>query len=164
MVIYSGYWSDWSIMSWLVNYVTMLLVNVLLKWLLDSNLSQSVSNYWKFYFIFWKVVARTLFFYNPTPPTIVFFLPTPPSWNFHSRRYQVHLASTSYVTFINIIVPLVSSNWQGLRIVPNRVLKCDVIKMKFLKLWDLSGYSERTMSKRPTCQNWAFRGKLSLRS
>ena len=34
----------------------------------------------------------------------------------------------------------------------DRVLKCDVIKMKFLKLWDLSGYSERTMSKRPTCQ------------
>ena len=33
-----------------------------------------------------------------------------------------------------------------------RVLKCDVIKMKFLKLWDLSGYSERTTSKRPTCQ------------
>ena len=34
----------------------------------------------------------------------------------------------------------------------NRVLKCDVIKMQFLKLWDLSGYSEKTMSKRPTCQ------------
>ena len=34
----------------------------------------------------------------------------------------------------------------------HRVLKCDVIKMKFLKLWDLSGYSERTMFKRPTCQ------------
>ena len=35
----------------------------------------------------------------------------------------------------------------------NRVLKCDIIKMKFLKLWDdLSGYSERTMFKRPTCQ------------
>ena len=34
----------------------------------------------------------------------------------------------------------------------NRVLKCDVIKMKFPKLWDLSGYCERTMSKRPTCQ------------
>ena len=33
-----------------------------------------------------------------------------------------------------------------------RVPKSDVIKMKFLKLWDLSGYSERTMSKRPTCQ------------
>ena len=33
-----------------------------------------------------------------------------------------------------------------------RVLKCDVIKMKFLKLWNLSGYSERTISKRPTCQ------------
>ena len=46
----------------------------------------------------------------------------------------------------------------------HRVLKCDVIKMKFLKLWDLSGYSERTMSKRTTCQKWAFRGKLSLRS
>ena len=34
----------------------------------------------------------------------------------------------------------------------DRILKCDVIKMKFLKLWDLSGYSERTMSKRRTCQ------------
>ena len=34
----------------------------------------------------------------------------------------------------------------------NRVLKCDIIKMKFLKLWDLSGYSERTMPKRPICQ------------
>ena len=33
-----------------------------------------------------------------------------------------------------------------------RVLKCDVIKMKFLKLWDSSGYAKRTMSKRPTCQ------------
>ena len=40
----------------------------------------------------------------------------------------------------------------------NRVLKSDVIKMKFLKLWDLSRYSERTMSKRPTCQGfvWSF--------
>ena len=46
----------------------------------------------------------------------------------------------------------------------NRVLKCDVIKMKFLKLWDLSGHFERTMSKRPTCQKWAFEGKLSVRS
>ena len=34
----------------------------------------------------------------------------------------------------------------------HRILKCDVTKMKFLKLWDLSGYSEKTMSKRPTCQ------------
>ena len=34
----------------------------------------------------------------------------------------------------------------------HRVLKCDVTKMKFLNLWDLSGYSEKTMSKRPTCQ------------
>ena len=40
----------------------------------------------------------------------------------------------------------------GLGTLPDRVLKCDVIKMKFLKLWDLSEYSERTMSKRPTCQ------------
>ena len=31
-------------------------------------------------------------------------------------------------------------------------LSDDVIKMNFLKLWDLPGYSERTMSKRPTCQ------------
>ena len=35
--------------------------------------------------------------------------------------------------------------------------------MKFLKSWDLSGYSERTLSKRPTYQNWAFRDKLFLR-
>ena len=33
-----------------------------------------------------------------------------------------------------------------------RVLECDVIKMKFLKSWDSSGYSKRTMSKKPTCQ------------
>ena len=39
----------------------------------------------------------------------------------------------------------------------------DSIKTKFPKLWDLSGYSERTMSKRPTYQKWVFRGKLSLR-
>ena len=32
--------------------------------------------------------------------------------------------------------------------------------MKFLKLWDLSGYSERTMSKRPTHQKWAFWGQI----
>ena len=25
----------------------------------------------------------------------------------------------------------------------NRVLNCDVIKNKFVKLWDLSGYSQR---------------------
>ena len=31
----------------------------------------------------------------------------------------------------------------------NRVLKCDVIKMKFLKLWDLSEYSEREFLGRP---------------
>ena len=34
----------------------------------------------------------------------------------------------------------------------HRVLKCDVRKVKFLKLWDLSGYSEKTMFKRPTYQ------------
>ena len=37
-----------------------------------------------------------------------------------------------------------------------RVLKCDVIKMKFLKLWNLSGYSEGTMSKRPSYKNEHF--------
>ena len=26
--------------------------------------------------------------------------------------------------------------------------------------WDLSGYSERTMSKRPSCQKWAFRANF----
>ena len=39
----------------------------------------------------------------------------------------------------------------------------DVIKMKFVKLWDLLSYSERTMSKTPTRQKLAIRGKLSLR-
>ena len=35
-------------------------------------------------------------------------------------------------------------------------------KIKFLKLWDLSWYSERTMSKRPTYQKWAFWGNLMI--
>ena len=39
----------------------------------------------------------------------------------------------------------------------------DVIKMKFVKLWDLLSYSERTTSKTPTCQKLAIWGKLSLR-
>ena len=43
----------------------------------------------------------------------------------------------------------------------DRILKCDVIKMKFLKLWDLSGYSGSTPKKfRRVCiefskHNWA---------
>ena len=28
----------------------------------------------------------------------------------------------------------------------------DVVKLKFVNLWDLSGHSERTTSRRPTCQ------------
>ena len=39
----------------------------------------------------------------------------------------------------------------------------DVIKMKFVKLWDLLSYSERKTSKTPTRQKLAIRGKLSLR-
>ena len=39
----------------------------------------------------------------------------------------------------------------------------DVIKMKFVKLWDLLSYSERTTSKTPIRQKLAIRGKLSLR-
>ena len=34
----------------------------------------------------------------------------------------------------------------------------DVIKMKFVKLWDLLRYSERTTSKTPTCQKLATGG------
>ena len=45
----------------------------------------------------------------------------------------------------------------------NRAVKCDVIKIKFVKLWDLSGYSERTTSKRPTCPKLALWSKLSLK-
>ena len=32
--------------------------------------------------------------------------------------------------------------------------------MKFPKLWDLSGYSERTMSKRPTYQKMSISGQI----
>ena len=39
----------------------------------------------------------------------------------------------------------------------------DVIKVKFVKLWDLLRYSERTTSKTPTRQKLAIRAKLSLR-
>ena len=39
----------------------------------------------------------------------------------------------------------------------------DVIKKKFVKLWDLLRYSERTTSKTPNRQKLAIRGKLSLR-
>ena len=47
-----------------------------------------------------------------------------------------------------------------------RVLKCDVTKsnIKFVKLWDLSRYSESTTSKMSTCQKLAHLwGKLFLR-
>ena len=33
------------------------------------------------------------------------------------------------------------------------------LKIKFVKLWDFSGYRERTTSKRLTCQKLAFQGK-----
>ena len=36
-------------------------------------------------------------------------------------------------------------------------------KTKFVKLWDLSRYSQRTTSKTPTCQKLTLWGKLSLR-
>ena len=40
----------------------------------------------------------------------------------------------------------------------------DVINMKFVKLWDLLWYSERTTSKTPTRQKLAIRGRLSSKS
>ena len=39
----------------------------------------------------------------------------------------------------------------------------DIINMKFVKLWDLLRYSERTTVKTPTHQKLTIRGKLSLR-
>ena len=42
-------------------------------------------------------------------------------------------------------------------------MKCDIIKIIFVKLLDLSGYSARKTSKRPTCRKLAFWGKLSLK-
>ena len=38
----------------------------------------------------------------------------------------------------------------------NRVIKRDVIKLKFVKLWDSSRYSERKTPKTPTCQKLAI--------
>ena len=49
-------------------------------------------------------------------------------------------------------------------IILNRVPKCDVIEMKFVKLWDLLRYSERTTSKTPNRQKLAIWGTLSLRN
>lgn len=42
-------------------------------------------------------------------------------------------------------------------------MKCDIIRIIFVKLLDLSGYSARKTSKRPTCRKLAFWGKLSLK-
>ena len=42
----------------------------------------------------------------------------------------------------------------------NGVVKCDVIKLKFVKLWDFLGYYERTTSKRPTRQKLAFQSTI----
>ena len=50
------------------------------------------------------------------------------------------------------LVRNVKNSLNFLNAVLYKVLKCDIIKLKFLKSWDLSGYSEGTMSKRPTCQ------------
>ena len=49
----------------------------------------------------------------------------------------------------------------GLLFFQTRLAGLEVWRHKKLS-WDLSGYSERTMSKRPTCRKWEFRGKLSL--
>ena len=46
----------------------------------------------------------------------------------------------------------------------NKVPKCVVMnKIKFVKLWDLSGYFERKTSKIPTCQKLALWIKLSVK-
>ena len=48
-------------------------------------------------------------------------------------------------------------------LIPIEYRSDDVIKMKFVKLWDLLRYSERTTSKTLTRQKLAIRAKLSLR-
>ena len=42
-------------------------------------------------------------------------------------------------------------------------LSDEIIQIKFVKLWDFSGYSKRKTPKRLTYQKVAFQGKLSLR-
>ena len=71
----------------------------------------------------------------------------------------------SFYVNIEAKVRLVTYSWKGgnIKCFRYRVPKCDVIKMKFVKLWDLLSYSERTTSKTPTCQKLAIWGKLSLR-
>ena len=67
-----------------------------------------------------------------------------------------------FTDYMWLIMLLVSKSfwylWAGSY---NRVLKCDVIKIKFVKLWDFSWYYEGSTSKRPTCQKLAFQGKVS---
>ena len=52
---------------------------------------------------------------------------------------------------------------------PSRILSVkgflsdEIIQIKFVKLWDFSGYSKRKTPKRPTYQKLAFHGKLSPR-
>ena len=64
----------------------------------------------------------------------------------NTESLKILLCQTMRIILNNIIIITITL------LLINRVLKCDIIKMKFLKLWDLSGYSQRTMSKRPTCQ------------
>ena len=65
---------------------------------------------------------------------------------------DVTLSTKLKVRAVSVALPDVSSRWWVLEQRRYRVRKCDVIKMKFLKLWDLSGYSKRTMPKRSICQ------------
>ena len=58
----------------------------------------------------------------------------------NTESLKILLCQTMRIILNNIIIITITL------LLINRVLKCDVIKMKFLKLWDLSGYSERTMS------------------
>ena len=41
--------------------------------------------------------------------------------------------------------------------------RLSLIKVKFVKFWDSSGYSEIKKNMRPTCKKLAFGGKLSPR-
>ena len=117
-----------------------------------------------------KLVSRLQFFQRRTWSREILIPST--SWTAPSKS---NFGFSFLLSKVQSTPPLISEKSNGVQssklqycglssICLYRVLKCDVIKMKFLKLWDLSVYFERTMSKRPTCQKWAFGSKLSLRS
>jgi len=83
----------------------------------------------------------------------------------HVHAHNINAFKSEFVRDVHIKVMLIEvTGFSGSLLASGLVslgIKCAVIKIKFVKLWDFSGYYERTTSgsKRPTCQKLAFQGK-----